>query len=85
MAKKKIIHVNKQFIAMNAKDGKNRPVFTIKEGGKVTYARNVEILGPCKLLGTEKQLRCGARAWVETTSEIVLDDPMSFKEAKNAE
>lgn len=32
---KKIIHVNRQFIAMNANDGKNRPVFTIKEGKKI--------------------------------------------------
>tara|TARA_B100000614_G_scaffold262909_1_gene300417 strand:+ start:21011 stop:21265 length:255 start_codon:yes stop_codon:yes gene_type:complete len=82
MAKKKVIHVNRQFIAMNAKDGRNRPVFTIKEGGKVTYARNVEILGPCKLLGTADQLSCGARAWIETTSDVALDDPMTFAEAK---
>ena len=82
MPKKKIIHVNRQFIAMNSKDGKNRPVFTIKEGKKVTYARNVEILGPCRLVGTECQLSCGAKAWIETTSDIKMDDPMPFVKAK---
>lgn len=78
----KIIHVNRQFIAMNAKDGGNRPVFTVKQGKKVTYASNVYIDGPCRLVGTDDQLSCGARAWIETDSKIVLDNPMSFKEAK---
>lgn len=81
-SKKKVIHVNRQFIAMNAKDGLDRPVFTIKSGSKVTYAKNVEILGPCKLVGTCDQLSCGARAWIETEAEIKMDSPMTFKEAK---
>lgn len=80
---KKIIHVNRQFIAMNSKDGKNRPVFTIKSKGKTTYARNVTIKGPCRLVGTDGQLSCGAKAWIETESEIELEDAMTFQEAKN--
>ena len=78
----KIIHVNRQHIAMNAKDGKNRPVYTIKNKGKTLYAREVIINGPSKLVYNGEQLSCGARAWIETDSDIELVDQMSFKEAR---
>ena len=78
----KIIHVNRQHIAMNAKDGKNRPVYTIKDKGKTMYAREVIINGPSKLVYNGEQLSCGARAWIETESEIELVDQMTFKEAR---
>lgn len=78
----KIIHVNRQHIAMNAKDGKNRPVYTIKDKGKTLYAREVIINGPSKLVYNGNQLTCGARAWIETDSEIDLIDEMTFKEAR---
>lgn len=80
-----IIHVNRQFIASNAKDGKNRPIYTIKQGKKTTYAKEVEILGPCKLVYNGSQLNCGARAWIETDSELRLIDPQTFAEAKEAD
>lgn len=80
---KAVIHVNRQHIAMNSKDGKNRPVYTIKLAGKTRYAREVEILGPSKMVYNGNQLSCGARAWIETTSEIKLIDEMSFEEARN--
>lgn len=63
---KHIIHVNRQHIAMNAKDGSNRPVYTIKTGSKTRYAREVSILGPSKMIYNGSQLKCGARAWIET-------------------
>jgi hypothetical protein len=78
----KIIHVNRQHIAMNAKDGKNRPVYTIKNKGKTLYAREVIINGPSKLVYNGDQLKCGARAWIETSSDIELIDEMNFKEAR---
>lgn len=78
----KIIHVNRQHIAMNAKDGKNRPVYTIKDKGKTKYAREVIINGPSRLVYNGEQLSCGARAWIETDSEIQLVDEMTFKEAR---
>lgn len=78
-----IIHVNRQFIAMNAKDGGSRPVYTIKQNGKTKYAREVVIEGPSKLVYDGSQLRCGARAWIETDSNITLVDECTFKEAKN--
>lgn len=79
---KKIIHVNRQFISLNAKDDKNRPIYTIKEGKKTTYARQVKILGESKLVYNGDQLSCGARAWIETDAEIQLIDKMTFKEVK---
>jgi len=81
---KTIIHVNRQHIAMNAKDGKNRPVYTIKQGRKTLYAREVIIKGPSKLVYNGSQLNCGARAWLTTDSEIELVDEMTFVQAKNA-
>jgi len=67
---------------MNAKDGKNRPVYTIKNKGKTLYAREVIINGPSKLVYNGDQLKCGARAWIETSSDIELIDEMNFKEAR---
>lgn len=78
---KKIIHVNRQNIAMNLKDMQDRPVFTIKEGKKTTYARRVRILGPCDMV-QGGPLSCGARAWIETDSDLELTDAMTFKESR---
>ncbi len=77
-----VIHVNRSHIARNAKDGVCRPVYTIKRAGTNTYAREVEILGPSKLIYSPKGLSCGARAWIETEADLKLTDPMTFKEAK---
>ena len=68
---------------MNAKDGGNRPVYTIKKGSKTRYAREVEILGPSRMVYNGDQLSCGARAWIETESNVNLIDEMSFQEARN--
>jgi len=81
---KSIIHVNRAHIAKNAKDGGNRPVYTIKTGGKIRYARQVEIRGPSTMVYDGRQLSCGARAWVETDAPLVLVDEMTFKEARDA-
>lgn len=67
---------------MNAKDGRSRPVYTIKDKGRTLYAREVIINGPSKLVYNGEQLTCGARAWIETDSEIELVDEMTFKEAR---
>ena len=68
---------------MNAKDGGNRPVYTIKEGSRTRYAREVLIDGPSRLVYDGRQLSCGARAWIESDSDVVLVDEMSFSEARN--
>lgn len=77
-----IIHVNRQFIAMNAKDGGRRPVYTVKRNGKTRYAREVVINGPSRMIYNGTQLSCGARAWIETDAELTLVDECSFAEAK---
>lgn len=77
-----IIHVNRQHIAMNAKDGGNRPVYTIKQGSKTRYAREVVIEGPSRMVYDGSQLRCGARAWIETEAPLRLIDEMTFAEAR---
>jgi len=78
-----IIHVNRQFLAQNAKDGGNRPVYTIKQGKTITYAEEVIINGPSKLVYNGTQLSCGARAWIETDADLTLTGACSFSEAKN--
>lgn len=79
---KYIIHVNRQFIAKNAKDGKNRPIYTIKQGKVIRYAHEVVIHGPSKMVYNGSQLNCGARAWVETDGPIEMIGECSFQEAK---
>lgn len=81
----KIIHVNRHHIAMNAKDSGNRPVYTVKFGNKVRYAREVIIHGPSRLIYDGRQLSCGARAWIETDSELELIDEMSYKDSISAQ
>jgi hypothetical protein len=78
-----IIHVNRQFIAMNAKDNGNRPVYTIKYKGETIYAREFDAEGRTKGISNGRQLSCGARAWLEVVSgNLTLFDAQSFSEAK---
>lgn len=79
-----IIHVNRQHIAMNAKDGGSRPVYTVKRNGQTRYAREVVIDGPSRLVYNGDQLSCGARAWIETDAELMLVDECTFAEARNS-
>lgn len=67
----KKIHVNQHHIIANRKDGGSRPPITIKTYKSNTYAYNVEILGPSKLVyRPDKPLSCGARLWIETRAEV---------------
>lgn len=76
-----LVHVNQHHIKANAKDGGNRPVYTVKKGGQTRYAREVVIHGPSRLVYNGNQLSCGARAWLFTESEVELIDEMSFADA----
>ena len=68
------IHVNQHVIKANAKYGENNPVFTIKQGGKNTYAYNVKVVGEMELVySPDKPLSCGAKVWIETRGDIQLD------------
>jgi len=86
--RKAIIHVNRQHIGMNAKDGGDRPVYTIKKtpSAKALYAREVNINGPSKLIYNGDQLNCGARAWIECDYKDIepIGGWYDFKEARRA-
>ena len=70
---KTIIHVNQHVIKRNAKTGDQEPVLTVKQGRKNTYAQEVVINGPSRVVySPEKPLNCGARVWIETTATVEL-------------
>ncbi len=71
---KTIIHVNQHVIKANAKNGEHEPPITVKTYKSNTYAHEVVINGPCKLVyRPDKPLSCGARLWIETDAEVILD------------
>lgn len=70
------IHVNQHVIKANAKSGERNPVFTIKQGGKNTYATRVKVVGEMELVySPDKPLSCGAKVWIETRGDIELGKP----------
>ena len=78
------IHVNQHVIKANAKYGENNPVFTIKQGGKNTYAYNVRVVGEMELVySPHKPLSCGAKVWIETRGDIKVDGKILSASASN--
>ena len=74
------IHVNQHVIKANAKSGDRNPVFTIKQGGKNTYATRVKVVGEMELVySPDKPLSCGAKVWIETRGDIELDKSVDTK------
>jgi hypothetical protein len=72
---KTIIHVNQHIIKSNAKKGENKPTLTVKTYKSNTYAHAVEILGASKVIySPDNPLSCGAKVWIETTSEVVITE-----------
>lgn len=72
---KKRIHGNQHNIRANAKDNWNRPVITVKTSKSNTYTHSVKIKGEAELIySPDKPLNCGAKVWIETMADIVLDD-----------
>ena len=70
---KTIVHVNQHAIRRNAKEGTDEPVLTVKTYRSNRYARQVEIQGPSRLVySPEKPLSCGARVWIETQAEVLI-------------
>ena len=61
-------------IRRNQKTGEREPVITVKTYKTNTYDHDVEILGPSKVIySPDKPLSCGARLWIETDSEVMID------------
>lgn len=68
---KTIIHVNQHVIKSNRKTGALDPVLTVKTYKSNTYAHEVEILGPSKVVySPDKPLSCGAHVWIETQAKV---------------
>lgn len=81
---KRIIHVNRQFIALNAKWGESvLPTYIIRYKGRATYAHAVKVKGEMELIDprTHRQLACGARAWMQTDGTVDAIDPMTYQQA----
>ena len=71
---KKKIHVNTHVIRSNQKTGNRNPVITVKTYKTNTYAHEVEILGSSKVVySPDDPLPCGARLWIETDAEVMVD------------
>ena len=70
---KTIIHVNQHVIKSNRKNNVKDPVLTCKTYKDNTYAHEVKILGPSKVVySPDKPLSCGAHVWIETEGEIII-------------
>lgn len=79
MALKTIVHVNKQVIASNAKNGTNSPPITVKTYKENIYSNEVELVFNGNVIAKfvykpDKPLSCGARLWLETKSESIISD-----------
>jgi len=70
---KTIIHVNQHVIKSNRKNNSVEPVLTCKTYKSNTYAHEIKILGPSKVVySPDKPLSCGAHVWIETEEEIII-------------
>lgn len=68
---KTIIHVNQHVIRKNTKENQRDPTITVKQGRSNTYAHEVVIDGPSRVVySPDKPLSCGARVWIETESTV---------------
>jgi len=68
------IHVNQHVIRRNQTTGEREPVLTVKTSKANQYAHTVEIRGPARVVyRPDKPLSCGARVWIETDAEVVID------------
>ena len=70
---KTIIHVNQHVIKANRKEGRTDPVLTVKTYKSNTYAHEVAIHGPSRVVySPDKPLSCGAHVWIETQSTVEI-------------
>lgn len=71
---KKRIHINKQRIAQNVKNGTDEPCITVKTYKSNDYGHRVFIAGESKVVQSmNKPLSCGARVWIETHAPVEIE------------
>jgi hypothetical protein len=69
----KRIHINKHVIAKNLKEGTDAPAVTVQTSKKPYRGKAVAIHGPSAVVTSmDKPLKCGARIWIETKSEVTV-------------
>ena len=70
----KRIHINQHVIRANAKSGNRNPVITVKTSKSNEYGHTVHIMGGSTVVySPDKPLSCGAKVWIETNAEVVLE------------
>ena len=70
---KTIIHVNQHAIRRNIKAEQREPVLTVKTYKSNTYAHEVALHGPSKVVySPDNPLSCGARVWIETEGDVEI-------------
>ena len=68
----KRIHVNQHIMRKNTKTGATEADTTIQWRNKSYRFATVEITGPSTVIySPDKPLSCGARVWIETTTEVI--------------
>jgi len=66
--------VNQHVVRRNGKTGERNPCLTVKRGRTNTYATSAVILGPSRVVySPDCPLKCGAKVWIETEAEVVLE------------
>jgi len=68
------IHIRRDLIAKDKKTGSRSKAIGVETTGmKKRYATTVIILGPAIMkYQPDRPLKCGARAWLETTAPVAL-------------
>jgi len=80
---KKIIHINRNIIQYNTKHNTNFPVVRIQYGKDIVYCKSVKWDGPSEMIyDPENPLKCGAKLWIETESELEITGECSYDDVQ---
>lgn len=78
--RKTVIIVNRHLVAKNRRDGGKRPIYAVKQGGKILYAHGVSVSGRLTFIDprSEPPLSCGATVYAVADGEITLVEPTPY-------
>ena len=72
----KRIHINRHTMTRNWKENAYKEAIGVEyyEAGKKqkTYAHDVLVAGPTRIIQSQKPLSCGAKCWIETNAKVEL-------------
>ena len=70
----KRIHVNRHHVRKNRVEDADLPVLSVATYKGTQQCNHVHIEGPSTVMyRPEKPLKCGARVWIETKHDVVID------------